>query len=136
MDRYLDMCELCFRDLYRLALLTTGNPDAASSLVEQTCVKGVRTCVNMRDARDTKIELTGILFRLVNEMRIAYRPGQPGYSEKLAGLTHSDRTMLIFRHCSGLRLSEFSRAIGVSAEHISSLLGDIMRKVAGGLGVM
>ena len=34
MDRYLDMCELCFRDLYRLALLTTGNPDAASSLVE------------------------------------------------------------------------------------------------------
>jgi len=134
MDRYLDMCELCFCDLYRLALLTTGNPDAASSLVEQTCVKGVHACGNMRDARDVKIELTGILFRLANEMRIAYRPGQPGYSEKLAGLTHTDRALLIFRHCSGLRLSEFSRAIGVSAEHVSSLLSGIMRKVAGSSG--
>lgn len=134
MDRYLEMCELCFHDLYRIALLVTGDPDAASGLVEKTCVKGVHVCGNMLGARDVKIELTGILFRLANGMRSSYRPGQPGYSEKLADLTHSDRALLIFRHCSGLRLSEFSRAIGITAEHISSLLGDIMRKVINSTG--
>lgn len=129
MRRYAELCESCFADLYRTAVLVAGNSEKAAELVERTCVKGVRDCDDMRDVRTVKTELTGILFKLCNEMRFSYLPGQKGYTEMLAKLDSYERAVVIFRHCSGLKASEFSRAIGMPPEYMSSLLVQLRQKI-------
>lgn len=42
MRRYAELCESCFADLYRTAVLVAGNAEQAAELVERTCVRGVR----------------------------------------------------------------------------------------------
>lgn len=129
MGRYAELCENCFADLYRTAVLVTGNPELAASLVERTCVRGVHTCYDMRNVRTIKTELTGILFRLCNELSLSYQPEQKGYSKLLAGLDSYDRAFIIFRHCSGLKASEFGKAIGMPTEHMSELIAKLRRKI-------
>lgn len=129
MRRYAELCECCFADLYRTAVLVTGKAELATELVERTCIRGVHACDRMQDIREVKTELTGILFRLCNELDLSYHPGQKGYSELLAGLDSYDRAIIIFRHCSGLKASEFGEAIGMPVEHMSSLLVQLRRKI-------
>ena len=129
MKNYPALCEECFLDLYRAAVLCTGDEGIASHLVEKACVKGVHACDGMHDVRMVKIELTGILFRLCIEQRCAYEPGQRGYCEQMANLDKYERAMIIFRHCSGLKAAEFAKAIGMSAEYASQLLTQVRQKV-------
>lgn len=129
MRRYAELCESCFADLYRTAVLVAGNAEQAAELVERTCVRGVRACDGMKDVRMVKTELTGILFRICNDMRFSYQPGQKGYTEMLARLDSYERAVVIFRHCSGLKASEFSRALGMPPEYMSSLLVQLRQKI-------
>lgn len=129
MGRYVELCESCFADLYRTAVLVTGKPELATELVERTCIRGVHNCKRMQSVREVKTELTGILFRLCNELNLSYDPEQKGYSHMLAVLDSYDRAIIIFRHCSGLKASEFGKAIGMPAEHMSSLLAQLRRKI-------
>lgn len=129
MGRYAELCESCFADLYRTAVLVTGKPELAAALVERTCVKGVHSCDGMKDVRMIKTELTGILFRFCNEMSLSYQPEQKGYSELLARVDSYDRAIIIFRHCSGLKSAEFGRAIGMPPEHISSKIAQLCRSI-------
>ena len=131
MERFPELCEYCFQDLYRTAVLITGEEMTASSLVEKTCVKGVHACRKMNDLRRIKTELTGILFELCNERTNSYRPGQRGYIEQLAELDSYERAVVIFRHCSGLRISELCMAIGAPNHHISTILSKARAKMVG-----
>lgn len=129
MKNYPALCEMCFQDLYRAAVLCTGDEGIASRLVERTCVRGVHACDGMHDARMVKIELTDILFRLCIEQKNEYVPGQRGYCEQMASFDKYERAMIIFRHCSGLKAAEFAMAIGMTAEYASQLLTQVRQKV-------
>ena len=126
MNAYVDLCENCYSDLYRIAYLTMGDVAVASELVEKTCVRGVYICAHMKDQRGIKIALTGELYRLSLEKLLTYVPKALNGKNPLINYTAQERLLLLMRFRSGLRLSELSNALTIPAEEISRKVSHIL----------
>lgn len=126
MKRYLELCEPCFADLYRMAILATGNKARAEALVRETCVEGVKVCARLRTVREVKLALTGMLFR-----RCAGETDLCGASvlpEAFRGMDAQTRLLLAARFCAGLRFAEVCAALEMEEAELHEKIGEILRK--------
>lgn len=120
MNRYERFCEELFPDLYKIAYLITGDSSAASDLAVSTVVQGVHRKHSMKELMDARIELMRILYAACMETSF----NTAGYG-KLATLDHSERCLVVFRHCSGQRFQDFCCITGWSEEPARRLLTNI-----------
>ena len=126
MKRYLELCEPCFADLYRMALVATGSEALAEKLVRDACVEGVKVCAHMRTLREVKLALTGILFKRCE--------GAAGLcnSSVLPKVFHNmdaqARLLLAARFCAGLRFAEVCAALEMEEAELHEKIGAILRK--------
>ena len=111
MNRYESFCEELFPTLYKVAYLITGDSSAASDLAVSTVVQGVHRQRSIKSLADARIELMRILYMEC----MATRFTTPGCG-KVAALDHSDRCLVVFRHCSGLHFKDFCLITGLSAK--------------------
>lgn len=119
MNRYESFCEELFPALYKVAYLITGDSSAASVLAVSTVVQGVHRQRSIKSLADARIELMRLLY--MECMTTRFTPG----CGKLAALDHSDRCLVVFRHCSGLRFQDFCCITGWSEEPARRLLTKI-----------
>lgn len=126
MNAYVDLCENCYNDLYRIAYLTMGDVVVASELVEKTCVRGVHICADVKDQRGIKIALTGALYRFLFDKLRTYVPKALNGKDPFAIYTAQERLLVLMRFKSGLRLSELSNALAMPAEEISKKVSYII----------
>jgi len=117
MNRYESFCEELFPTLYKVAYLITGDSSAASDLAVSTVVQGVHRQRSIKSLADARIELMRILYMEC----MATRFTTPGFG-KLAALDHSDRCLVVFRHCSGLHFKDFCLVTGLSAKQAHTKL--------------
>ena len=125
MKRYWELCEPCFADLYRMALMATGSEALAEKLVRDACVEGVEVCARMRTHREVKLALTGILFKRCE--------GAAGLcnSSVLPKVFHNmdaqARLLLAARFCAGLRFAEVCAALEMEEAELREKIGAILR---------
>ena len=120
MNRYEKFCEELFPDLYKIAYLITGDSSAASGLAVNAVVQGVRRQRSMKNLADARFELMRILYEACRQ-----NPFIPSKDVIFAALDHSDRCIVVFRHCSGLRFQDFCRLTGWNEEQTRILLSKI-----------
>ena len=63
MNAYVTLCDQCFGDLYRVAMIAVCDSSAASELVKKVCVAGVSECRGMKDLREVKVNLMRSMYR-------------------------------------------------------------------------
>ena len=120
MNRYESYCEELFPDLYKIAHLITGDSSAASDLAVSAVVQGIHRQRSMKTLADARIELMRILYAECMDNSF----DTPGYG-KLAALDYSDRCLVVFRYCSGLKFPDFCRTTGYATDQAHSRLSRI-----------
>ena len=129
MNAYVTLCDQCFGDLYRVAMIAVCDSSAASELVKKVCVAGVSECRGMKELR----EIRATLMRLMYLNCLKYFENAEEMTCKapvqLRGLTDKERLLASLRHCSGLRFDDVCFAVGMRPEILSAR----MREIAGRL---
>ena len=130
MNAYVTLCDQCFGDLYRVAMIAVCDSSTASELVKKVCVAGVSECKGMKELREIKATLMRLMYLnclkyFENAERIVCK-----VHVRLSSLTAKERLLIAMRHCSGLRFDDVCYAVGTRPEKLSAMMREIAGRLA------
>lgn len=129
MNAYITLCDQCFVDLYRVAMIAVRDSSAASELVKKVCVTGVSECDGMKELREVKVNLMRFMYLYCLEYFKNAEQGTEKAPVQLRDLMGEERLLAAVGHCSGLRFDGVCFAVGMRPDILSAKIRGIADRI-------